>query len=95
MDLVIKEESLGMILYYHDELVGHYPEILLSRYLPAIRRHAERTSDRRQYQELVKDIKRIIKDIPEGKQQLLELTRELAQIYYRRPAMVEELNKLN
>ncbi|WEK19412.1 MAG: hypothetical protein P0Y49_21800 [Candidatus Pedobacter colombiensis] len=93
MELVMKEESLELILYYHAELVKHYPAELLSLYLLAIRQRAESTSDRRQYQELVKDMKLIIKDIPEGKQQLLELAGELKQVYCRRPAMVEELNK--
>lgn len=94
MKLVMKEESLALILYYHDELVEHYPAELLSLYLPAIRRSAENTSDRRQYRDLVKDMKRIINDIPEGKLQLLELAGELKRVYYRRPAMVEELENL-
>lgn len=92
--LVKQEDDLDRILNYHDVLLKEYPSDLLQVYIPAIKKAAENTSDRKQYKVLVKQIKRIVKDIPEGKEVILQIAKELKIAYHRRPAMVEELTKL-
>jgi len=94
MALVQQEDSLFNIFYYHDVLVKTYSSELLQVYLPAIKKAGIEATDRKRYQDLVKKMKQIIKDIPEGKEQILTVAKELRTMYYRRPAMVEELTRL-
>jgi len=94
MSLVQQGDSLPSILSYHDVLVNDYSSELLQIYLPAIRKAAMEATDRRSYQDLVRKMKKIINDIPEGKDQVLAVAKELRAMYPRRPAMVEELTKL-
>jgi len=94
MALVQQEDSLFNIFYYHDVLVKTYSSELLQVYLPAIKKAGIEATDRKRYQDLVKKMKQIIKDIPEGKEQILAVAKELRTMYYRRPAMVEELTRL-
>ena len=89
--LVKQEEDLGHILYYHDVLLKDYPLDLLQIYLQAIKKAGTNVSDRKQYRDLIKQMTRIIKDIPDGKEQILTIAKEWMTTYYRRPAMVEEL----
>ncbi len=90
MELVKKEDNLDNILYYHHVLVKDYAANLLQIYLPAMMKSGMTASDRKQYKDLVKKMQRIVK----GKAQIIAVAKELKIMYYRRPAMVEELNKL-
>ncbi|WP_316837140.1 hypothetical protein [Pedobacter nutrimenti] len=92
--LVKQEEELDYILFYHEVLLKDYPSELLEVYLPAIKVAAEQTSDRKKYKDFVKKLKKIIKDIPQGQEAILDIAKEMKKTYARRPAMVEELTKL-
>jgi len=92
--LVQQDEELSRILYYHDVLLKDYPLELLQIYLQAMKRAGTIASDRKAYRDLIKQMARIIKDIPDGKEQILAIAKELKITHYRRPAMVEELNYL-
>jgi hypothetical protein len=93
-ELVKQEQDLDCILEYHNVLVKDFALDLIPVYLPAIKESGINASDRKQYQDFVKKIRRIIKDIPQGTEQIINIAKELRATYYRRPAMVEELNKL-
>ena len=93
MALVKQETALERILYYHEVLLNDYRSDLLNVYLPALKIAAAKVSDRNQYRHLVNQMKKIIKDIPEGTQQMSDLAKELSTTYWRRRAMVEELTK--
>lgn len=93
LELVKQEENLDRILYYHKFLIKDFAADLLQIYLPAIKESGINASDRKQYQDFVKKIKKIITDIPQGKEQIINIAKELRTTYHRRPAMVEELNK--
>jgi hypothetical protein len=92
--LVKNEDSLGKILQFHSYLVAHYPDELLELYLPALALQGDKASDRSQYANLVGTMKKIIKDIPFGKEQIIALAKNLKEKYPRRPAMIDELNGL-
>jgi len=91
---VKNEAGLDRKMHYHSYLVKHYPAELLQLYLPDITVKADEVNDRSGYIELTGIMKMIIKDIPFGKEQVLAVARNLKEKYPRRPAMVDELNKL-
>ena len=94
---VEQEKSLEITLQFHDYLAKQYPEDLLDIYLPALEAYGTRATDRKQYAELVTKMKKIMKDIPAGKERILALAQKLKEQFSvkpRRPAMIEELNKI-
>lgn len=92
--LISKEADLDRILQYHDHLVKEYPSELLAIYLPAFERKGDTAGNRGEYANLASKMKTVIKSIPEGKEKIIAVARNLNQKYPRRPAMVEELNKV-
>ncbi|WP_217603626.1 SWIM zinc finger domain-containing protein [Chitinophaga sp. GbtcB8] len=92
--LISKEADLDRILQYHNYLVKEYPLELLAIYLPAFERKGDTAGNRGEYTNLAGKMKTIIKSIPEGKEKIIAIARNLNQKYPRRPAMVEELNKV-
>jgi hypothetical protein len=79
---------------YHNYLVKSFPLDLLEFYLPALEQKADQTSQRSDYADLALKMQRISKDIPQGKEKILALARRLKEKYPRRPAMIDELNKI-
>ena len=66
-------------------------------YLPCLEAYGIAASDRGKYADLVQKMKRIMKDIPTGKERILALAQKLKEQFSvkpRRPAMIEELNKI-
>ncbi len=94
LELVKKEIELDVILRYHSWLIQQYPEDLLAIYLPAIEHAGDKASARNQYKDLVAKMKKVIKDMPQFKDQILAVGDKLKSKYPRRPAMVDELNRL-
>ena len=97
LTLVQQVKSLDTVLEYHDYLAKIYPEELLAIYLPALEAEAHQANTRGQYAELVKKMKKIMKDIPAGKERIIALAGKLKDQFSvkpRRPAMIEELNKI-
>lgn len=92
--LISKDADLDRILQYHDHLVKEYPSELLAIYLPAFERKGDTAGNRGEYANLAGKMKTVIKSIPEGKEKIISVARNLNQKYPRRPAMVEELNKV-
>jgi len=93
--LLQQETDLFAILEYHKYLFKEYPGKLLELYLPAFERKADRCNSRSEYKELAGTIKMVIKDIPVAKPKIILLVKNLKQKYPRRPAMIEELDKIN
>lgn len=92
--LVKNDGDMERIIRYHSYLVHQYPSELLQIYLPALEIQGDNTSDRSQYANLVRLMEQLINDIPEGKEQIIAVAQKLKLKYPRRPAMVEELNRL-
>lgn len=92
--LVSKETDLDRILQYHDHLVKEYPSELLALYLPAFERKGHTAGNRGEYAKLAGKMKMVMKSIPQGKEKIIAVARNLKQQYPRRPAMIEELNKV-
>lgn len=95
---MVKEAGdLDTALAYHLYLVKKYPDELLSIYLPALEKYGVRSGSRREYADLVEKMKKIIKDIPNGKEKVLDIAKRLKEKFSskpRRPAMIQELNKI-
>jgi hypothetical protein len=93
-ELVKNDGNMDRIMRYHDYLAPHYPAELLHIYLPALEIQGDKASDRSQYSQLAGLMKKLIKDIPVSKEQIIAVAQKLKIKYPRRPAMVDELNKL-
>ncbi len=95
--LVQQENKLNITLRYHPYLVQYYPDELLALYLPLLETYGLKTSTRSEYADLVSKMKMVVKGIPKGKEAVLSLARRLRDRFSlqpRRPAMIEELNKI-
>ncbi len=94
LELLRKENNLDVVLAYHSNLCERYPKDLVNIYLPAIELAGDAASSRSNYADLVRKMKNIIKDIPVHKQDILQVARRLVSKYPRRPAMIDELNRI-
>jgi uncharacterized Zn finger protein len=97
LPLVQQANNLNTTLEYHSHLVKNYPDELLAIYLPALEEHGMKSNSRSEYADLVSKMKKIIKDIPQGKEKILDTAKRLKEKFSskpRRPAMIEELNKI-
>jgi hypothetical protein len=92
--LVQKEADMHTISEYHKYLSKEYPGELIEMYLPAFECKADTSNSRSEYAELAGKMKKVIKDIPVAKPKIIELANKLKQKYPRRPAMLEELDKI-
>ena len=88
------EHYLDTILKYHEHLVKRFPKELLALYLPEFKRAGVHVNDRSQYADLAGKMLRVMTDIPEGKEKIQAVASELIAQYPRRPAMIDELNKI-
>jgi hypothetical protein len=97
LPLVQQEKRLDTVLQFHPFLANKYPEEMLAIYLPMLEAYGIAASDRSKYADLVQKMKKIMKDIPAGKEPILALAQKLKaqfSVKPRRPAMIEELNKI-
>lgn len=94
LELIQKQENLITILTYYPHLIKIYPNELLDIIIPILEKEGDKSDGRSQYKDLANKIKLIIKDYPKDKERILEVARKLKIKYPRRPAMLEELNKL-
>ncbi|MDO8993250.1 MAG: hypothetical protein Q7U83_09315, partial [Daejeonella sp.] len=94
LDLVKKETDLDVILQYHSHLSKRYPDELLALYLPAFELAGDHANARNQYKDVVNKMKRVIKDMPQFKADIVAVAQKLKSKYPRRPAMVDELNRI-
>lgn len=94
LSLMSKESDLNRLLQYHQYLLNIYPLQLLTIYLPALERRGDTVGNRREYADLAIKMMMIIETIPDGKDEVIAVAREINRKYSRRPAMIEELNKV-
>ena len=94
LTLVQKQENLTTILTYYPHLLKAYPNELLDILIPVLEREGDKSEGRSQYKDLANKMKSIMKDYPQEKERILEIAQKLKIKYPRRPAMLEELNKL-
>jgi hypothetical protein len=92
--LIKKETYLEDVWEYHPYLSKPYPAELIEIYIPLFTRAADNANSRSHYAELAAKMKKVIKDIPSGKEKITALARNLQLKYPRRPAMVQELNSV-
>ncbi|RFS24714.1 hypothetical protein DVR12_05815 [Chitinophaga silvatica] len=92
--LICKETDLDKLLQYHNYLIKIYPIQLLAIYIPAFEHKGKVVGNRREYANLAIKMKEVIRAIPEGKDEMIAVAKELILKYPRRPAMIEELNSV-
>lgn len=93
LDLLRTNPQIQFVKNYGKLLSDQYPKEILSIYKEILRKHAKFTG-REKYQELVR-ILNSIQDIEGGLELVRQLVDEFRKTYKRRPAMMEELNRVN
>jgi bisphosphoglycerate-dependent phosphoglycerate mutase len=93
-ELVKNEKDIDRLMVYHEHLVFSYAHELLQLYIPALERQADKADNRSHYAQLAGNMKKIMRALAFGKEQIIELAKKMKQKYPRRPAMVEELNRV-
>ena len=78
---------------YESELLPIYPQQVLDKYVQEMNAAAANTASRDTYQEWVKTL-RHMRSLPGGRTAVKEIVQEWREVYRRRKAMMEELNKL-
>lgn len=89
---IAAENSIFSLDHYEKVLKKEFPERVRDIYDAYVRRQADVVSDRKRYKELMKYLKKI-KSYPQGKEAAGKIANEWRAIYYRRPAMMDELRK--
>lgn len=92
--LLRTETDLNVVLKYHACLADQYPLELLAIYLKAFERYGEASGGRGHFQALAAHMKTVMDTLPEGKQAIIALAKELSRKYPRRPALAEELKAI-
>ncbi|GAK13218.1 hypothetical protein [Geomicrobium sp. JCM 19039] len=82
-----------MLLEYERVLKDKYPEALLERYESIVQAMAVETANRKNYQQIVKLLRKM-QTYPDGEKRVADLKTKWQQQYKNRPAMMEELNRL-
>ncbi|MBO0454154.1 SWIM zinc finger family protein [Candidatus Enterococcus murrayae] len=96
-DLLMEEVEKSFMLYktqsYLVILKDRYPERLLEKYKKEIRGMLHESSSRKKYRDIVY-LLQDMKKIPDGKKVLADFVQELKTTYPRRPALLEELERV-
>ena len=90
---VISSPGLYDLRGYEAELLPIYPQQVLDKYVQEINAAATATASRDTYQDWVKTL-RHMRSLPGGKEAVQTIVRDWREVYRRRKAMMEELNKL-
>lgn len=85
-------ENLYDLFYYGKYLVKEYPEQVYELCYKEIRESCVQAKDRREYKKITKKIAKLIKW--KGKDTAKLVIKELKQTYPRRPALLDELEKV-
>ena len=93
LDYVVNAPGLYKLQAYEASLKGIYPDVLLKKYRMELEKMAERTASRKDYQNWVRLLKRMLK-IKGGNKVVHQIVDEWKVQYKHRPAMMDELNKL-
>lgn len=92
--LVQQQDNLNTVLSYHKHLCKDFPTELMDTYVPLLDKEVERANDRGAYRSLMGTVLLIAGDIPSGKTALIEQMLGWKDQYKRRPAMIDEVNKV-
>lgn len=92
--LVEAQEDISNVLSYYSHLKNEYPNELVNILIPLLENEGDRSTGRSEYKELARKMKSIIRDFPNDKARVIEIAKKLKEKYPRRPAMLEELNKV-
>ncbi len=84
--------SIYALDQYETILKKKYPEAVRDLYIMYIKNHAEKVTDRKNYRELIKYLKKVVA-YPEGISKAHEIAGEWRILYKRRSAMMDELKK--
>lgn len=94
LELLQKVNDLDTVLQYHKYLIKIFPSELSLIYFPLFETGGDKASSRSKYAYLVNKMKMIMKDIPDSKEKIIAIAQTLKIKYQRRPAMIDELNKI-
>ncbi len=93
LENVVSASGLYNLRKYEAELLPIFPEKVLEKYVHEINAAAASTASREIYQDWVKTL-RHMRSLPGGKEAVQKIVHDWREIYRRRKAMMEELNKL-
>ena len=94
LELIKKEQRFDIVWQYHSWLAGVYPAEMIQIYSQLLPIVAEQANSRSAYANIVDKMCQMIKDIPSEKNSIKTLANDLRTQYVRRPAMVDELNRV-
>lgn len=94
LECVLKTSGLYALYQYQDVLIKQYPEEILDKYTKEVEKMAKPVSNRSCYQEIIQNLRQMQK-IPGGKKRVEEIAARWRMEYRKRPAMMDELNKLS
>lgn len=86
--------NLNLLVTYHNILLAEYATDLLELYPIALDKECETANSRSDYKSIANVMKKIIKTIPKSKAVVTAIVEKLIQQYPRRPAMIDEFNKV-
>ena len=93
LEYAVNHEGLFYIEKYKLLLVQKYPEAVLEKYIKEAEKSAMYADQRSKYKAVIRLVKTIM-TLPGGKEKAKKMTERWKNIYSRRTAMMEELNKL-
>jgi hypothetical protein len=96
-ELVKQRDYLDITLQYQPHLVKDFRAELLEMYVVQLEEFGVGSNGRGEYKDLVRKMKAIIKDIPEGKTKILGVAQKLKGMFSskpKRPALLEELDTI-
>lgn len=86
--------QLNVLLQYLPQLASDFPGEMTALFIPAFIQSGDEGSSRSNYAQLVSNMKKVLKAIPESREKIFKAAESLKLKYPRRPAMLDELNKL-
>ena len=92
LEAVIAAKRLSTLDRYEDALKKRYPDEVLEAYTRILMQNAAVVSNRKQYQELTRYLKKL-RSYPGGAERTARLAEDWRTRYSRRRAMMEELDK--
>ncbi len=93
-ELVSKSGDFDTAWYYHEYLYKKYPGELLELYVKGLEEKGDYASQRSDYAELVRKMKKISKDFQHGREKMAQVAQLLIVRHPRRSAMSSEFKKL-
>ena len=90
---VISSPGLYALQTYEAELLPVYPQQILDKYVLEINAAATSVANRNTYQDWVNTLRHMC-SLPGGREAVWQIVNEWRDVYHRRKAMMEELNKL-